>query len=106
MKGFGGGMNEFVRQAARTQRRIEDAKSEIKDVEVSATAADGKVTAVVTCEGRVVRIDVDPAFAADEGLPMALDAAVAALNSALTLADKAVDDAIAKVTNGIKLPGM
>ncbi|MCC6648973.1 MAG: YbaB/EbfC family nucleoid-associated protein [Polyangiaceae bacterium] len=105
MKGFGGGVNELVRQAARTQRRVEEAKKQIKDVEVSASAADGKVTAVVTCEGRVVRIDVDADFAASEGLSMALDAAVGALNAALAQADKAVDDAVAKATGGLKLPG-
>lgn len=105
MKGFGGGMNELVRQAARTQRRVEEAKNQIKDVEVSASAADGKVTAVVTCEGRVVRLDIDPAFAASD-LPMALDAAVGALNAALAQADKSVDEAVAKATGGLKLPGM
>lgn len=102
----GGGMNELIRQAARMQRKIDDAKKAIKDQEVSATAAGDKVKATVTCEGKVVRLEIDPEFLAAEGLEMSLDALAAALNSSLAAADKAVDDAVAKVTGGVKLPGM
>jgi nucleoid-associated protein EbfC len=101
-----GGMSELMRQAARMQRKIEQKKAEIKDQEVSRSAANDKVTAVVTCEGKVRRIDVDPAFLESEGLEMALDAVVAATNSALEEADRLVDEEINKITGGIKLPGM
>ncbi|WP_437734605.1 YbaB/EbfC family nucleoid-associated protein [Sorangium sp. So ce1335] len=103
---FRGGMNELVRQAARMQRKIDQVKGELKDREVSATAAGDKVTVVVTCEGKLRRIDVDPAFLQSEGLEMALDSIVAATNSALDTADKLVESEIAKVTGGVKLPGM
>ncbi|MGK3989593.1 YbaB/EbfC family nucleoid-associated protein [Sorangium sp. So ce291] len=103
---FRGGMNELVRQAARMQRKIDQVKVELKDREVSATAAGDKVTVVVSCEGKLRRIDVDPAFLASEGLEMALDSIVAATNSALDTADKLVESEIAKVTGGVKLPGM
>ena len=42
---FRGGMNELMRQAARMQRKIEQAKSELKDKEVTATAVGDKVKA-------------------------------------------------------------
>ena len=88
------------------QRKIDQVKAELKDREVSATAAGDKVTVVVTCEGKVRSVTVDPEFLASEGLEMALDAVVAASNSALEAADKLVDAEISKVTGGIKLPGM
>ncbi|XXY45256.1 YbaB/EbfC family nucleoid-associated protein [Sorangium sp. So ce269] len=88
------------------QRKIDQVKGELKDREVSATAAGDKVTVVVSCEGKLRRIDVDPAFLASEGLEMALDSIVAATNSALDTADKLVESEIAKVTGGVKLPGM
>ena len=102
----GGGINELVRQAARMQRKIDDAKAKIKDQEVSATAAGDKVKATVTCEGKIVRLEVDAAFAKEEGLELALDALAAALNNALTAADKIVDEQVTKVTGGVKIPGM
>ena len=103
---FRGGMNELVRQAARMQRKIDDVKKGLKDHEVTGTSAGDKVSVVVTCEGRVRRINVDPAFLASEGSEMALDAVVAATNSALEAADKKVEGEITKVTGGMKIPGM
>jgi DNA-binding YbaB/EbfC family protein len=103
---FRGGMNELVRQAARMQRKIEDVKKSLKDKELSASAAGDKVTVVVTCEGKVRSIKIDPEFLAGEGIEMALDAAVAATNSALEAADKLVEAEVNKVTGGMKIPGM
>ncbi|APR85959.1 Hypothetical protein A7982_11308 [Minicystis rosea] len=99
-------MNELVRQAARMQRKIEDVKKGIKDKEVTATSAGDKVTVIVTCEGKLRSIKIDPEFLASEGIEMALDAAVAAANSALESADKLVEAEVTKVTGGMKIPGM
>ena len=103
---FRGGMNELVRQDARMQRKIDDVKKSLKDKEITGSAAGDKVSVVVTCEGKMRSITIDPEFLAGEGLEMALDAVVAATNSALETADKLVDAEINKVTGGIKIPGM
>jgi len=103
---FRGGMNELVRQAARMQRKIDDVKKGLKDKEVTGTSAGDKISVVVTCEGKVRRINVDPEFVASEGLEMTLDAVVAATNAALESADKLVETEINKITGGIKIPGM
>ena len=103
---FRGGMSELMRQAARMQRKIDQVKTEIKDREVNGTSAGDKVTVIVSCEGKLRSIQIDPDFLKEEGLEMALDAVVAAANTALEAADKLVEAEIAKVTGGIKLPGM
>jgi DNA-binding YbaB/EbfC family protein len=103
---FRGGMNELMRQASRMQRKIEQVKTEIKDREVSGTAIGDKVTVVVSCEGKVRRVTIDPELVASEGLELALDGVVAATNSALEAADKLVEAEIAKVTGGVKIPGL
>lgn len=99
-------MNEIVRQAARMQRKIEQARAEIKDHEVSFAAAGDKVRAVVTCERKVKRLEVDAAFWQSEGAEMALDALAAAVNGALEAAEKKVDEHLSKVTGGVKVPGL
>jgi DNA-binding YbaB/EbfC family protein len=103
---FRGGMNELMRQAARMQRKIDDVKKGLKDKEVTGSAAGEKVSVVVTCEGKLRSIKIDPEFLASEGIEMALDAVVAASNTALESADKLVEGEISKVTGGIKIPGM
>lgn len=103
---FRGGMNELVRQAARMQRKIDDVKKGLKDHEVTGTSAGDKVSVIATCEGKLRRINIDPEFLASEGLEMALDAVVAASNTALQEAAKLVEAETTKVTGGIKIPGM
>ena len=103
---FRGGMNELVRQAARMQRKIDQIKADIKDRETTVGSAGDKVKVTATCEGKIVRIVVDPDFLKDEGLEMACDAIAAAANGALAAADQTVEAEIAKVTGGIKIPGV
>jgi DNA-binding YbaB/EbfC family protein len=103
---FRGGMNELMRQAARMQRKIDQAKEEAKDKELSASAVGDKVKATVTYGRKVTRIEIDPEFLKSEGIDMALDGVCAALNSALEQADKAMEAEIEKVTGGVKLPGV
>lgn len=103
---FRGGMNELMRQAARMQRKIEDAKNKIKDNEVDGAAGGDKVKVTVTCEGKLKRISIDPELLASEGVEMALDMVVAAANNALENADKVVEAEINKITGGVKIPGL
>jgi nucleoid-associated protein EbfC len=103
---FRGGMSELMRQAARMQRKIDQVKEEIKSRELTVGAAGDKVKATATCEGKITRIEVDKAFLEAEGLEMACDAIAAAVNTALAQADKVVEDEVAKVTGGVKLPNL
>ena len=103
---FRGGMNELMRQAARMQRKIDQAKEAARDKEITAGAVGDKVKATVTYARKVVRIDIDPEFLKTEGIELALDGACAALNSALEQADKAMEAEIETITGGGKIPGM
>lgn len=103
---FRGGMNELMRQAQRMQRKVEEAKAALKNHEVTGSSAGDKVKVVVTCEGKLRSIAIDPEFLKEEGLEMALDAVVAAGNNALAEADNVVETAISKITGGVKIPGM
>jgi nucleoid-associated protein EbfC len=106
MAQFRGGMNELMRQAARMQRKVEQAKKEAADREVVATAVGDKVKATVTYAGKVSKIEIDPDFLASEGLELALDGVVAAVNAGLEQAEKAMETEVAKITGGVKIPGL
>lgn len=106
MAQFRGGMNELMRQAARLQRKVEQAKKELADKEVVATAVGDKVKATVTYAGKVTKIEVAPELLESEGLELALDGVVAAVNAGLEQAEKAMEKELEKVTNGVKIPGL
>ena len=96
----------MMRQAARMQRKLESIKTELKEKEVSTTGVGDKITATVTCDGRVRSIEVDSEFLESEGLDMTLDAITATINSALELADKTAQAEMDKVTGGLRVPGI
>ena len=101
-----GGMNELMRQAARLQRKMDKVREDLKDHEIVGSAAGGKVQVTVTCEGKIRSIQIDPGFFESEGLELSLDTVVAAANNALEAADQHVEAELAKVTGGIKVPGL
>ena len=103
---FNGGMNELMRQAARMQRKLEQVKKECGDREVTAGAVGDKVKATVTLNGKVNRLEIDPEFLKSEGIELALDSACAAINQSLEQAEKDMEAELAKVTGGVKIPGM
>lgn len=103
---FRGGMNELMRQAARMQRKIEQAKEAAGSKEVTASAVGDKVKATVTYARKVVKIEIDPEFLKSEGIDLALDSACAAINQAIDEADKLMEAEVDKVTGGVKIPGM
>jgi DNA-binding YbaB/EbfC family protein len=103
---FRGGMNELMRQAARMQRRIDQAKTELKERELTVESLGGKVKVVVTLGRSVKRIDVDKETLKTEDVELVLDGVCAAINQAIEQADKQMEAEIEKVTGGVKIPGM
>jgi DNA-binding YbaB/EbfC family protein len=106
MAQFRGGMNELMRQAARLQRKVEQTKKELADKEIVSTAVGDKVKVTVTYARKVSKIEIDPEFLKSEGAELALDGVVAAVNSGLEQAEKAMETELDKVTGGVKIPGL
>jgi len=103
---FRGGMNELMRQAARMQRKIDQAKGELRERELTVDGLGGKVKVVVTLGRNVKRIEIDKETLKTEDLDLVLDGVCAALNQGIEQADKQMESELEKVTGGVKIPGM
>ena len=103
---FRGGMNELMRQAARMQRKIDQAKGELKERELTVDGLGGKVKIVVTLGRAVKHIQVDKELLKTEDVDLVLDGVCAAINQAMEQADKQMEAEIDKVTGGVKIPGV
>jgi len=88
---FRGGMNEFVRQAARMQRKIEARREELKAEEFEASAGNDRVKAKVNGALELVALQIDSKLIEEEGLEMTQDLVVAAANAALAKARETID---------------
>jgi DNA-binding YbaB/EbfC family protein len=103
---FRGGMGELMRQAARMQRKIDQAKSELKDRELTVEGLGGKVKVVVTLGRSVKRIEIDKEALKTEDGELLLDGVCATINQGIEQADKQMETELEKVTGGVKIPGM
>jgi nucleoid-associated protein EbfC len=103
---FRGGMNELMRQAARMQRKIDQAKGELKERELTVDGLGGKVKVVLTLGRSVKRIEVDKALLQSEDTDLVLDGVCAAINQGIEQADKQMEAELDKVTGGVKIPGV
>ncbi len=99
-------MNELMRQAARMQRKIDQAKTELKDKELTVEGLGGKVKIVVTLGRSVKRIELDKESLKTEDADLLLDGVCAIINQAIEQADKQMEAELEKVTGGVKIPGM
>jgi DNA-binding protein YbaB len=99
-------MNELMRQAARMQRKIDQAKTELKDKELTIEGLGGKVKVVVTLGRSVKHIEIDAETLKSEGIELVLDGVCAAINQGIEQADKQMEVELEKVTGGVKIPGM
>jgi hypothetical protein len=103
---FRGGMNELMRQAARMQRKIDQAKSELKERELSVDGLGGKIKVTVTLGRTVKQIEIDKEFLKNEDVDLVLDGVCAAINQGIEQADKQMEAELDKVTGGVKIPGV
>ncbi len=103
---FRGGMNELMRQAARMQRKIDQAKGELKTRELSVEGMGGKVKVTVTLGRTLKQIEIDKELMKTEDVDLVLDGVCAAINQAIEQADKQMEAELDKVTGGVKIPGV
>ena len=103
---FRGGMTELMRQAARMQRKVEQARDELKDREVTVEGLGGKIKVVVSLGRSIKRIEIAKETLSTEDTDLVLDGVCAALNQAIEQADKEMKASLEKVTGGVKIPGM
>ncbi len=96
----------MLRQAQRMQRKIDDAKTRLKDTELVVEGLGGKVKVTVTLGRSVKRIEIDPRTLETEDKDLVLDGVCAAINQGIEQADKQMEAELEKVTGGVKIPGM
>jgi DNA-binding YbaB/EbfC family protein len=101
--------NEMVRQL---QARMMKIQEELAAETVEASAGGGAVSVTISeigmgpAQARVQRVKIAPEAVDPEDIDTLEDLVVAAVNEALSKAQKAAADKLGPLTGGMKLPGM
>jgi DNA-binding protein YbaB len=113
----------LMRQARKLEKAMAEAKEKLGDIAVEAESGGGLVRTTVNGRCEVVKLVIDPkalepfgaaggraggaAGAVDPGdKAMLEDLVVAAVNAGVEKARAAADEAMAKATGGVKVPGL
>ncbi len=99
-------MGNILNQAKMMQNKLAQIQEEMAAKTVEASSGGGMVT--ITANGRqeILSIKIEPEVVNPEDVEMLQDLILAAVNDALHKAQEMVSQEMAKVTGGLKIPGL
>ena len=100
------GLGKFLKQAQKMQEQMQKVQDELAAREVEGTAGGGAVKAVAKCDGSIVSVKIDPKVVDPKDVEMLEDLVLGAVANALQIAKKTQSDEMAKVTQGMNIPGL
>ncbi len=104
----------MMQQAQKMQKKLQEAQEELANMELSASSGDGAVTVVVSGQGRVKSLKIEPKAVNSENpdsvdadsVEMLEDLILQAINKATEQANAQNETKMKAVTGGIKIPGL
>jgi DNA-binding YbaB/EbfC family protein len=99
------GYGNLAKMAQQMQAEMAKVQAEIAELSLEGSSGGGAVKAVVNGHGEVVSLTISPDVAGDD-LEMLQDLVTAAVNDGVHKIKAAIDEKTARVTGGMRLPGM
>jgi len=99
-------MQKMMKQVQKMQADMAKTQEELGQQTVEASAGGGVVTVVVNGHQEVQKIKIDPAAIDPEDAEMLEDLVLAAVNEGLRKSQEMAQEAMAKVTGGLNIPGL
>lgn len=98
-------MMQAAQQAAQTvQKQMQEAQAKLESIEVEGVAGGGMVKVRATAKGRIIGVSIDESLMVPADKQMLEDLVAAAFNDARTKADRASEEEMGKMTQGLQLP--
>ena len=88
------------------QRQMEEQAKEMETKEFSATAGGGAVEVTVSGSKKILKVKLDEEVVDPDDVEMLEDMILTAVNDGMKQIDELTEKEMAKVTGGMKLPGM
>lgn len=105
LKGLGD-MGKLMQQAQQMQTKMAEAQERMKTIEAEGSAGAGMVSARASAEGELRKLSVDPSLlGGGEEKEVLEDLIIAAVNDAISKAREEGQAEMAKITEGLGLPG-
>lgn len=99
-------MKAMMKQAQKMQRDAALMQEKIAEMEFSSSSGGGAVEVVVSGEGMLKSLVIDPDAVDTEDIEMLQDMIVAAVNDALSTAAETANTSMNSVMGGMNIPGL
>jgi DNA-binding YbaB/EbfC family protein len=96
---------KMMKQVQQMQAKMEKMQAELAQETVAFSAGGGMISATATCDGTLKAIKIDPKVVDPEDVEMLEDLVVVAVDGAIQAGRDKMGTEMAKVTEGLKLPG-
>lgn len=106
MKGFGGGMQQLMRQANQMQSKMKKLQEELAEREFEGSSGGGAVTVKVTGSQVLASVTIDEEVMKSGDVDMLQDLILTATNDALKVSKDTSEQEMSKITGGFPMPGM
>ena len=106
MKGFPGGMQQFVKQANQMQTKLKKLQDELDQREYEATSGGGAVAVKVKGDSQIVGLTVSDDVFKSGDKDMLQDLILTAVNEAIKKAKETSSAEMEKITGSLKMPGL
>ena len=105
--GMGGmNMNNLVKQAQKMQKQMAAMQEELNEKTLEMTSGGGAVKVVISGKKEIKELKINPDVVDPDDVEMLEDMILTAVNDAMKQIDELTEKEMAKVTGGMKLPGM
>lgn len=98
--------NAMMRQVQKMQDAIREKQAELEAKEYTGTASGEMVTVTMTGKHEVTAVKIKPEAVDPDDIEMLEDLVAAAVNSAVSTADKEAEEEMGKLTGGMNIPGI
>ncbi len=100
-----GDLGNIMKQAQQLQERLSQVQETVARRTVEGSAGGGMVKAVVNGKHEVLSLTIDPTVLRED-VELVQDLVLAAVNEGIRNAQKMVAEEMARVTGGLKIPGL
>ena len=101
-----GNMQAMMKKVQKMQAEMAKMQEELKKRTIETSVGGGAVTVVVTGKKELQSIKINPDSVDTEDMEMLEDMIISAVNDGLKQIDEMTEKEMAKITGGMKLPGM
>jgi len=100
------GMGNMLRQAQQLQQRMARLQEELGQRTVESSVGGGMVKVVATGKQQIVSVTIEREVVNPDDVEMLQDLIAAAVNEALKKSQEMASEEMAKLTGGLKIPGL